>query len=167
MMLRPVISSLAAVLLVAATGCASDGIEVTTSADPLAIFPSQGTFVWDDAANKLPMDERIQELDLDPLIKQAANGAFAARGYREVGSEPADFRLVYEVGENRWYGPDGVTSVVSISLLLKDPKSGRHVWLGFGRAEVQPNVPREERSRRLRSAFDKMLEKFPPSSHSG
>lgn len=166
MTLRPAISSLAAVLLAAAVGCASDGIEVTTGADPLATFPAQGTFVWDDAGNKLPKDERIHELNLDPLIKQAATAAFAARGYREVNSEPADFRLVYEVGENRWYGPDGVTSVVSISLLLKDPKSGRHVWLGFGRAEVQTNVPREERGRRLRGAFDKMLEKFPPSSRS-
>jgi hypothetical protein len=161
MMLRPVLSSLAAVLLTGA-GCASDGIEVTTNADPLASFPAQGTFVWDDAANKLPRDERIQELNLDPLIRQAANEAFAARGYRKVASEPADFRLVYEVGENRWQGPDGVTSVVSISLILKDPKSGRHVWLGFGRAEVQPNVSREERGRRLRAAFEKMLEKFPP-----
>jgi hypothetical protein len=166
MMLRPILSSLAAVLLTAAAGCTSDGIEVTTSADPLATFPAQGTFAWDDAANKLPKDARIQELNLDPLIKQAATGAFAARGYREVGSGSADFRLVYEVGENRWHGPEGVTSVVSISLLLKDPTSGRHVWLGFGRAEVQTNVPPEERGRRLRAAFDKMLEKFPPSSHS-
>jgi hypothetical protein len=166
MILRPVVSFVAAILLAAAAGCASDGVEVTTNADPLATFPSQGTFVWDDAGNKLPKDERIQELDLDPLIRQAANGAFAARGYREVASEPADFRLVYEVGENRWSGPDGVTSVVSISLILKDPKSGRHVWLGFGRAEVQPNVPREDRGRRLRSAFDEMLAKFPPTSPS-
>jgi hypothetical protein len=165
MMLRRVIACLAAVLLAAAAGCASDGTEVTTSADPLATFPSQGTFVWDDAANKLPKDERIQALDLDPLIRQAANGAFAARGYRPVASAPADFRLSYELGENRWNGPDGMTSMVSISLLLKDPKSGRQVWLGFGRAEVQPNVSREERGRRLRSAFDKMLEKFPPSPH--
>lgn len=166
MNLRPILSSLAAALLTA-VGCASDGIEVTTSADPLMTFPKQGTFVWDDSANKLPKDERIQELNLDPLIKQAANEAFAARGYRQVASGAAEFLLAYELGENRWHGPEGTSSVVSISLILKEPKSGRQVWLGYGRAEVQPNVPREERSRRLRRAFDEMLEEFPPSGHSG
>ena len=115
----------------------------------------------------MPKDERIQELNLAPLIKQAANEAFAARGYRQAASGSAEFLLSYELGENRWSGPEGMSSVASISLILRDPKSGRQVWLGYGRAEVQANLSREERSRRLRQAFDAMLEKFPPSSHSG
>ena len=163
MMLRLPPAPRVALLLVALAGCASDTLQTSTSFDPLATFPGQATFVWDDAASRLPEGERIAELDLDPLIKQAANEAFAVRGYERVASEPADYRLSYEVAENRWHGPEGVTSVVSISLLLKDAKSDRRVWLGFGRAEVQQGVTRDERARRLREAFDELLETFPPS----
>ena len=164
-------SSLVGLLLVGCpllwiAGCASNGVQTSTSFDPLATFPSQASFVWDDAASRLPADARIAELDLGPLIQQAANEAFAVRGYRRVASPPADYRLSYEVGENRWYGPEGETSVVSVSLLLRDAKSDRRVWTGFGRAEVQEGLSREERGRRLRSAFDKLLEGFPPSGAS-
>lgn len=157
-------ASLCCWLLASLAACASDGLEVTTSFDPLATFPSQATFVWEDAANRLPQDERIQQLDLDPLIRKAASDAFAARGYVRVGSAPADYRVSYELGENRWVGPDGETSFVSISLRLSDSASGRSVWHGFGRAEVQPNLERDVRARRLRQAFDRLLEKFPPSA---
>lgn len=155
---------LAAALLVSLGGCASDAPRVSTSFDPLASFPPQATFVWDAAASKLPQDERIRELDLDPMIRKAASDAFAARGYREVGSYPADYRLAYELGESRWIGPEGATSFASISLLLMDPGTGRHVWLGFARAEVQQGIERDERARRLRRAFDEMLVRFPPTA---
>jgi hypothetical protein len=166
MTLRWVTAALAAALFASLAGCASDGIQVSTSFDPLATFPAQATFVWNDAANKLPPDDRLRELDLDSLIKQAANDAFAAHGYRRAASGSADYRLAYEVGENIWRGPEGVTSVVSISLVLTSAKSDRRVWVGFARAEVQPSVAREERARRLRGAFDELLEEFPPSGPS-
>ena len=165
-MLHRVAVALAAALLASLASCASDGIQVTTSFDPLATFPAQGTFVWNDTANKLPDDERLRELDLDALIKRAAEDAFAARGYRRVASGSADYRLAYEVGENVWRGPEGTTSVVSISLVLTSTRSDRRVWVGFARAEVQPSVAREERARRLREAFDKMVAEFPPSNPS-
>jgi len=161
---RRVAAALAAVLVASLWGCASDGVQVTTSFDPLATFPRQATFAWNNAANKLPQDERMRELDLDALIQQAANDAFAARGYRKVASGPSDYRLSYEVGENVWRGAEGVTSFVSISLVLTSAKSDRRVWVGFARAEVRPSVTREERARRLREAFDEMLKAFPPSS---
>jgi hypothetical protein len=157
---------LAAGFLVMLGGCRSNAIEVTTSFDPVATFPSQATFTWDEGASKLPDDPRIRELNLASLIQEAADGAFAARGYRRVAASPADYRLVYEVGENRWHGPEGTTSIFSVSLRLIDAKSNRHVWFGFGRAEVQVGLAREERAQRLREALDRMLEKFPPSRQS-
>ena len=163
---RRVTAALAATIFTSLAGCASDGVQVTRSFDPLATFPAQATFVWDDAANKLPQDDRQQELGLDSLIRQAANDAFAARGYRHVASGPTDYRLAYEVGENIWRGPEGTTSVASISLVLTSAKSDRRVWVGFVRAEVQPSVTRDERARRLRAAFDELLAGFPPASPS-
>jgi hypothetical protein len=158
---RP-LAALAAALLAVVVGCGSSGIDVSTSADPLARFPAQATFGWDASASKMPDDPRIRELDLDPRIREAARAAFAARGYREVASG-GDYRLSYEVGENRWYGPEGTTSVVSVSLMLVDAKTDRRVWLGFGRAEVQTGRTPEERAKRLRDAFDRMLADFPPA----
>ena len=164
MAMRALLAPLAAVLLLTAAGCASDGVQVSTSADPLASFPAQATFAWNDAASRMPADPRLQALGLDALIKQAANEAFAARGYREAASGPANYALAYQVAEDRWLGPEGTTSFVSIALLMTEA-NGRLVWSGFGRAEAQANVARADRARRLRHAFDEMLKSFPPSGH--
>jgi hypothetical protein len=153
---------LAALLLAVAAGCRSSGVDVSTTFDPLATFPAHATFRWDAAATKIPDDPRIRELDLDPRIREAAAATFAARGYREVASG-GDYRLSYEIGENRWYGPEGMTSMVSISLLLSDAKTDRRVWLGFARAEVAAGRSPAERAKRLRDAFDRMLADFPPT----
>ncbi|MGH7342098.1 MAG: DUF4136 domain-containing protein [Candidatus Rokuibacteriota bacterium] len=159
MLPAPLFALLAALLAFA--GCRSDTGEFTTSFDALATFPEKASFAWDAAACKLPDDPRIRELNLDPLIREAAEGAFTARGWQPaVGA--AGYRLAYELGENRWHGPGGTTSVVSLSLFLTDAKNGRRVWSGYGRAEVQPNLSREERGKRLRAAFDRMLAAFPP-----
>lgn len=155
---------LAAALLAWSAGCASDKIQVTRSFDPVASFPEQATYSWNDAANKLPQDDRLRELDLDSLIRQAADEAFAARGYRRVDGPAGDFRLSYQLSENIWRGPEGMTSVASISLVLTTAKSGHRVWVGFGRADVEPAISREQRAERLREAFDEMLEDFPPSN---
>src|SRR5262245_21697205 len=130
---RPValLASLLALAL-ALAGCQSDTAEFTTSFDPLVVFPAKASFAWDASASKLPDDPRIRELNLDPMIREAADGAFAARGWRPV-TGAADFRLAYELGENRWSGPEGTTSVVSLSLFLTDSKNGRRVWSGYGR----------------------------------
>ncbi len=66
--------------LVALAGCASDDLQTSTLFDPLTRFPDEATFSWDAASNKLPGYDRIAALDLDPLIREAANQAFAARG---------------------------------------------------------------------------------------
>ena len=154
---------LAALLALALAACQSDTAEFSTSYDPLVVFPKNASFAWDATASRLPDDPRIRELELDPLIREAADGAFAARGWRPVRGA-ADYRLAYELGENRWTGPDGSTSMVTLSLFLVDAKSGRRVWSSYGRAEVQPGLTREERAKRLRATLDRMLEAFPPQA---
>ena len=162
MLTRRSLLGLVAFCLVAIVGCASDDLQTSTVFDPLTQFPAAATFSWEAAANKLPSDERIRALDLDPLIREAANREFAARGYRMVTSGAADYRLSYQVAVNTWLGPDNSTSVASLSLLLVDAKQDRRVWLGYGRAEMHVSISREERLKRLQAATAKMLEKFPP-----
>jgi hypothetical protein len=148
--------------LVALAGCASDDLQTSTLFDPLTRFPDEATFSWDATSNKLPGDDRIAALDLDPLIREAANQEFAARGYRVVTSGAADYRLSYQLAVNTWIGPDNSTSVASLSLLLVDAEQDRRVWMGYGRAEMHVSISREERLKRLRTASAKMLAEFPP-----
>jgi hypothetical protein len=148
--------------LAVCVACASNKLETSTSFDPLAQFPDEATFSWDDAANRLPSNESLAALDLDPLIREAANAEMAKRGYRMVSSGSADYQLSYELAVNTWIGADNSSSVASLSLLLVDAKRGNKVWLGYGRAEMNVNISRDERLARLRSAAAKMLAKFPP-----
>ena len=144
-------------------GCSSDGIQVSTTFDPLSAFPAQATFVWDDAANKLPADPRIARLELGPIIKQAAEAEFAARGYRAATGGSPDYRLSYQLVVNSWIGADNSRSIGSLSLLLVEANSGRRVWLGFGRAEVHVGLSYKERKQRIQGTLTRMLQKFPPS----
>ncbi len=163
MLTRRSLLGLVALCLVAIVGCASDDLQTSTVFDPLTQFPAAATFSWEAAANKLPSDERIRALDLDPLIREAANQEFALRGYRMVTSGTPDYRLSYQVAVHTWIGPDNSSSTGSLSLMLIDTKLDRRVWMGYGRAEMNVGLSREDRMMRLRGAIAKMLKKFPPN----
>ena len=157
---------LALVLLLAVglplVGCASDGIETSTTFDPLHPFPAQATFSWDERANRLPKDPRIQQLDLAPLIVEAANAEFSARGYTPVESA-ANYRLSFDLAVHSWIGADNSRSIGSLSLILIEQGSNHRVWLGYARADVHVGLSVEERRERMRRAVTRMLVSFPPS----
>jgi hypothetical protein len=161
MLARRAVLALACLLPLA--GCASKDAAVSTTFDPLARFPAQATYAWDDAATRLPTDPRVAELDLGPLIQETVEEAFAAHGYRRVIGGSPDYRLSYELAVHNWIAADASKSIGSLSLLLVEAKSGRRVWLGFGRAELHVGRTRDERKVRLHEALARMLEKFPPS----
>jgi hypothetical protein len=154
---------LAALWLLQLGGCASDGIDTSTTFDPLTVFPAAASYVWDDRASSLPQDPRIQQLDLSPLIREVANQEFASRGYRDAGSGDSNYRLSYQLTVNTWIGADNSRSVASLSLMLVENASNRRVWVGFTRAEIHVGLSRDERRERLRRAVSRMLAKFPPS----
>jgi len=161
------LAAASACLAALASGCASDGIDVSTTFDPLTPFPRQATFVWDRAANQLPDDPRIRQLGTAELIEEAANAEFAARGYRVVTSGAANFKLSYDLAVHTWYGPDNSQSQASLSFWLVDSQSRRRVWMGYVRAEIYAGLTREERLKRMREAMARLLEKFPPSERPG
>jgi hypothetical protein len=151
------------VLAAAVIGCASDKIETSVTFDPLTAFPAQATFAWDEARNKLPKDERLLALDLGSVIESAAEAEFAVRGYtRATGGNP-DFLISYQVASNSWIGSDNSRAVGTVSILLVEAESGRRVWLGFGRSDVQVGLERDVREARMREALAKMLKGFPPN----
>ena len=144
-------------------GCASDPIDVSTTFDPLTRFPAQATYLWDEAASKLPDDPRLNQMDTDSVIREAANAEFAARGYRLSTSGSAHYRLSYDLALHTWYGPDNSSSLGSLSLWLADAATKRRVWMGYVRAEIHVGLSRAERLERLRGAMARLLEKFPPA----
>ena len=143
-------------------GCASGGIETSTTFDPLHPFPAQATFLWDERANRLPKDPRIQQLDLGPLIQEAANAEFSARSWQPVDG-PANYRLSYDLAVHSWIGANNSRSIGSLSLILVEQATDHRVWLGYARADVHVGLSVEERRARMRQAVARMLAKFPPS----
>jgi hypothetical protein len=159
--IRPAFCSL--VLAIVMIGCASDGIETSVAFDPLTQFPTQATFLWDDSSNQLPADDRIAALDLGSVIETAAEAEFAARGYTLSTTDSANYLLSYQVTSHSWIGADNSRAVGSLSLLLVEATSGRRVWLGIGRSEVNVGRSSEERLAYMRVAMTKMLKEFPPN----
>ena len=144
-------------------GCKTDdaAVSVSSAYDPLYRFPQQATFAWDERANSLPDDPDIDKKSTDALLRQVIAEAFAARGYRAAGAD-APYRLSYEYTVNRRTGPDESFAMGSVSLILTERGSRRRLWTGFGQAEIYQGLTPEERHKRLREAFDRMLVSFPP-----
>jgi hypothetical protein len=150
-------------VLAGITGCASDPIDVSTTFDPLTPFPARATFLWDESANKLPEDPRLNQMETDSLIREAANAEFAARGYQLSTTGSAHYELSYDLAIHTWYEANNTSSLGSLSLWLTDASTRRRVWMGYVRAEILVGLSREERLARLQKAMARMLEKFPPS----
>jgi hypothetical protein len=157
----PAFLSLAVAIVM--VGCASDGVETSSAFDPLTQFPAQATFLWDASSSKLPSDDRVAALNLGPVIEEAAEEEFAVRGYTKSTTDSANYLLSYEVATHSWIGADNSRAVGSLSLLLVEASSGRRVWLGIGRAEMNVGLSNAERLAGMRVALAKMLKEFPPN----
>jgi len=135
---------------------------------PLASFPAEARYVWDTRANALPADPRLAPLDLDRIIMEAADEEFSTHGYhRSAAADSPAYHLSYQLAVHSWIGADNSRSLASLSLLLTEAASGRRVWLGFGRAEVQMGLSPSERKQRMRKAIARILAGFPPRQRGG
>ena len=155
---------LVAFALLALFACASDdAIPVSSNYDPLVRFPAQATYVWDEAANLLPEDPGFDRAGTDALLKDVANEAFAARGYRVAADAAAEYRMSYQYRVHTYIGPDVSRAFGSVSVMLVESASNRRVWMGFGRAEIHMGLTPAERRARLADAMARMLHDFPPA----
>ena len=145
------------------TGCATPDADTGATYDPLTVFPSNALWVWNDAQNKLPDNDRIDSEALDRNIKSAVEAEFAARGYRRTGETKVHYILSYEVGIHTWMSSTEARAFGSLSVLMTEAASGRKVWLGFLRMEIDMSLTRAESDERLQSNVARMLENFPPA----
>ncbi len=161
------ITALGIVLLVAGACATDDAANVGSTYDPLTAFPARATWSWDETMNRLPDDDRLQPQDLDGTIKELAASEFGARGYTEAPSGPVNYRLSYDLRIHTWRSQTDALSIGSLSILMVDAVSGRRVWLGFIRADIDRSLTPEQRKERLRQEMREMLKTFPPSQPKG
>ena len=153
---------LIAAALSAAACATDDSMSVGSTYDPLTRFPATATWSWDDAANKMPDDSRIEALGVDEIIHQVTREEFGKRGYTETSPGAGEFLLHYELGIATWNSQTTATAIGSVSLNLVEARSGRRVWVGFWRAAVDVSLDREARVERFRTEIARLLETFPP-----
>ena len=150
-----------------AIGCAKPAFDASAIFDPLAVFPAEATFAWNDQANHLPDNPELQPLEYDRLIKQVSAEEFGKRGYTQSETESPDYSLTYELTVHRWISAEKTRATGTLSLTLVDTKSNNRVWLGFGRAQVLVGLNEEERVERLRVILAGILADFPPNQRGG
>ena len=163
MKLRSCFSVLILASLLFAIGCAKPAYDVSAVFDPLAPFPAEATFAWNDSANHPPQNPELQSIDYDRLIKQVSNEEFAKRGYTNVAPGSSDYLLSYELTVHRWISAKKTQATGTLSLSLVDVKTNNRVWLGYGRAQVLIALSEKERVERLRLILADMLKSFPPN----
>jgi len=143
-------------------GCSTPVAGTSTTVDPLAVFPREASYIWDEAHSSLPDEPRIEELHLSALLHQETDLAFGERGYRRVSASDADYRLAYEGQLNTRIQADHSRSLIVFWLTLTEESTGRNVWTGAAQTKLHVGLTEEERRARLREALDEMLEEFPP-----
>jgi len=161
-MARLVIAATLITLLATLAACQSPVAGTTTTVDPLAIFPREASYTWDEAGSTMPDEPGLESLHLSALLHQEADLAFGERGYRRVATSEADYRLAYEVQLNTRIEADHSRSLVVLWLTLTEESSGKNVWTGAAQTKLHVGLTEEERRDRLREVFDEMLEEFPP-----
>ena len=153
----------AALALFSAIGCATPEGDTGATYDPLTVFPRNALWVWNRAQNKLPTDDRINSEALDQNIRSAVAAEFGARGYREANESKVHYILSYEVGIHTWMSQTEARAFGPLDLLMTEAASGRRVWLGFLRMQIDMSLTPAQRYEALRINVARMLENFPPA----
>ena len=162
--------------------CACSGITVDMDYDREARFEDLKTYAWlkPRATGNPRIDNRLVEL----RIMEAVNERLQARGYERVSKDEADFLVLYhaalglQTGRNTVHDPGPysyswrVSSTHSTivrqmdrgSLLLDfvNPKTRHLIWRGTAEAKLVHGAAPDDGGKRIRSAVDKMLKRFPP-----
>ena len=144
-------------------GCATDDLNIGATFDPLTPFPATAVWSWDDAANKLPKDDRIDGVELDRTLKSAIASEFALKGYTESTGGKVQYVLSYEVGIHTWMSRSESRAFGTLSVLMTEAANRRKVWLGFLRIQIDMSLTQAQRDQRLREKIAEMLKNFPPS----
>jgi hypothetical protein len=180
-----------ALLALSALALACSGIRVDHDYDPSADFGQLRTWAWHPHAGK-SRDPRLDNALLDSRIRKAVETELAAKGFTLLVSGTPDFQVTYHlsvegkldvdtvyhdyprggygrVGYRRgsWGYTETRVREYDEGTLLVDvlqAESGALLWRGSGVATVREESNPEKRTKRINTAVNKILAKFPPGS---
>ena len=165
------------------SGCSS--ISVSRDFDASTDFSALKTFAWQHAEQPQTGDPRLDNDLNDERIRNAVNATLAAKGFRPVGRDDADFLVAYftdhqrklssgsvSVGVGRGssgrHGGVGYSSGVSdydqatLTLDILNSSDEKMVWRGVGsRSSYEGSNPAKS-VRIINESVEKILAKFPP-----
>ncbi len=170
-----------AMVALAATGCATTGMTVSSHVDRNINFTQYRTFDW-GPADALPTGD--PRLDADPFFKDHVQGAvergLASRGLEQVASGTPDLVIHYHahVSEridanraDRAYGycraadcpPEDVTYEAGTLILdFMDARTNKLVWRAWAQKSVGDMLrDRDAMARNIDDAVAKMLQELP------
>jgi hypothetical protein len=188
---KSALRSMRVFLALSALTLACSGIRVDHDYDPSADFASLQTWAWLPHAGRSG-DPRLDNALLDSRIRAAVESELAAKGYTRASSGEPDFRVTYHlsvegklqvdtvyrdyprgrygrVGYRRgsWGHTETRVREYDEGTLLIDvlqAESGALLWRGSGVATVRQESTPEKRTKRINTAVEKILERFPPNS---
>ena len=174
-------------IMASVIGCSQ--IRVNTDYDPTVAFSDLNTYKWiPDLQKNLPVENSI----LDSRIRFAVDNQLAAKGYKKVSTETANFRVAYYLttqerhtvttsyydygyaSGRHWrrggmYGGSvraetHVDTYEEGTLILDfvDPVTKKLIWRGTAQAEIDRYASAQAKQERLNEAVGLMLEQFPP-----
>jgi hypothetical protein len=169
----------------------SAAVKVRTQFDEKFDFSKPRTWAWNDTgAGEVKMartadddPEAVRKI-AEPIIKQAVEAEFPARGVTASTAGTPDLEVTYyllitvgtqsqQIGQflpavAAWGLPplSGATQSYKVieqgSLVLDISSNNKVVWRGIGQAEIKPGTPPEKRQARIREAVRDILKKYPP-----
>ncbi len=181
---EPAKIALLSLIFIGLAGCSS----LSTNADwnPSTNFAAFHTYSWLPPAQATGTGPHPDQLT-DERIQAAINTNLQGKGYRQSQAD-ADFAVGYQVStsENvsyetfatgwagagwRWGGGWGAgmatteeveTPVGTLVIAIFDTKTRELVWHGSGSGALQTSGSPQERSQKVDSAVDKIMQEFPP-----
>lgn len=166
--------ALACVALVAIAGCSR--FQVRTAQDPAVRFADYESYAWLPRSVALPVDQRLQDRQLERIVRAGVARGMATKGYGQAAVKEADLLVTYRlVSADRQVAgaPRGYSAVAgtwmrddwssdsyergSLVVDLYDRERRRLVWRGMASARLLPHLSHEARVERVTKAIDEIM----------
>jgi hypothetical protein len=180
--MKVIVAFASVVMVLGLAACSS--VSISSDYDPSTDFSSYKDYTW-YSGESMPGDA----LAADPLLQRsviaAIDKALAARGFKKVDEEEADFVVVTHAGMKEkmrvtdwgsygwydpWWGPYGGRVDVSyydegtLVIDFVDSKEKQLTWRGLAKGTVRNEPSSAERQERLEKLVTDILADFPPKN---
>ena len=172
-----------AIAVAVLSGCSS--ISVSRDYDETVNFKALKTFCWKDTEQLQTGNPRIDNDLIDERVRAAVNRELAAKGFRLVEQDAADFQVSYFVeykqrigggtvsvgmggGSYGRYGGAGYNTGISdyeeghLTIDMIDPSDDKTFWRGVGRRTSYETSNPKKITKIVNQSVAGILKKFPP-----